>query len=401
MDYNEAVAYLNNLEQFGSQLGLSRIRPLLHKLSNPQDSLKCFHVAGTNGKGSVCAMISSILQEAGYKVGMYTSPHLVDFKERFLINNKKISEADVAELATRIKPLADEVAKEIGQVTHFEFITAMAFEYFKIQNVDYAVIEVGLGGRLDATNVISNPFVSVITSIDLEHTDVLGNTIHEIAFEKAGIIKEKVPVVASANDEAYRIIKRIADSEKSKVRRVAKKYNGLLGLQGDFQKSNAAVAAEAIKAAGIDIPSGKIASGLEKAVWPGRIDLRSIRGKSVLFDSAHNPAGVRVLIPELKKFEFDRLILVASILKDKDYKTMLNGLAPNAKLAILTRVNNLRTAEPLDLAKCITGYKIIAANSADAVELALAEAGKDDLILVTGSIYLLGEAMSYLNAKVF
>lgn len=401
MNYEEALAYLNSLEQFGSQLGLSRIRLLLGKLGNPQDSLKCFHIAGTNGKGSVCAMVSSILQEAGCKVGLYTSPHLVDIRERFLINNKKIGEEAFAELISRIKPFADEVGNEAGQVTHFEVLTAAAFAYFMDQNVDYAVIEVGLGGRLDATNVISKPLVSVITSIDLEHTDVLGQGIHEIAFEKAGIIKSRAPVVVHANDIAYNIIKRIAATEGAKAQRVKSVYNGKVGLGGRFQRINAALALQAIKASGIKIPKAAIAAGIEKAYWPGRLDLSGVKGKQVLFDAAHNPAGISALVPELKAFQRDRLILVASALRDKDHKAMFEQLSPLANVIILTRINNPRAAEPQELAKSCVGQKVIFPSTASAIDFALSEASGDDLILVTGSIYLLGEVMDYLKVKVF
>src|SRR3989344_5233586 len=359
MDYQETVAYLESLEVFGQQLGLDRIKRLLQKLGNPQNQLKIIHVAGTNGKGSVCAMISSILQEAGYKVGLYTSPHLVDFKERFLINGKKISEQDVTRLATLIRPLADEVALESSQPTYFEVTTAIAFHYFQEQAVDYAVIEVGLGGRLDATNAIAKPLVSVITNIDLEHTDVLGDTIHEIAFEKSGIIKEGVPVVAHADENAYRVIKRIADSEKVKIKRVSKKYTGKIGLHGDFQKINAAVAAEAVKAAKIPLKDAAIKSGIEKVIWPGRIDLRNYSRKRILFDGGHNLAGIKVLLPELKNFEYGRLIVLTSILKDKDYKHMLELLGQHAKLTILTKSTNTRACEPQVLAKHATGPRIV------------------------------------------
>ncbi len=401
MDYQESVAYLESLEVFGQQLGLERIKRLLQKLGNPQNQLKTIHAAGTNGKGSVCAMIASILQEAGYKVGLYTSPHLVDIKERFLINGKKITEEDVARLATLIRPLADQVALESAQPTYFEVTTAIAFHYFQEQAVDYAIIEVGLGGRLDATNAIPKPLVSVITSIDLEHTDILGDTIHEIAFEKAGIIKEGVPVVAHASDDAYRIIKRIADSEKSKIKRVAKKYSGKIGLQGEFQKMNAAVAVEAIKAAKIPVAGTAIKAGIEKVIWPGRIDLRNYNRKRILFDCSHNLSGIKVLIPELKHFERERLIVLTSILKDKDYKHMLELIGQNAQLTILTKSTNPRACEPEVLAKYTIGPRIAISDLENAIDFVLNEAGTVDLILVTGSIYLVGDVMQVLRIKTF
>ncbi len=399
--YEEALNYLNSLEQFGSKPGLERTELLLKKLGNPEKSLKCFHITGTNGKGSVCAMISSILQAAGYKVGMYTSPHLVDFRERFLINNKKIPEEELAQLISKIKPLAEEVAKEIGQPTHFEVTTALAFEYFKEKNIDYLVLEVGLGGRLDSTNVIETPLVSVITNVDYEHTDVLGDTLQEIAFEKAGIIKNGAPVVTAVDGQSFGLIKRIAELNHSKLIHVKNKYNGKIRLVGEFQKLNAALAVSAIKASGVKVREAAIKQGIIWAYWPGRLDLRFISGKQILFDAAHNPACVSAILPELKNFKRDRLILIASILKDKDYKTMLETLSLISNLTILAKVKTPRSASLGELEKFVQGEKIIIPDSEKAIEFALGEATPNDLILVTGSIYLLGEIMGNLNVKVF
>ena len=217
MNYDNVIKYLYSLERKkGSKLGLKNIKELLRKINNPEKDLKCIHVAGTNGKGSVCAMISSVLQEAGYKVGMYTSPHLSDFRERFLINNKKISKKNIIKYFLEVKKFVDEQ-------TFFEVITAMAFLYFKAEKVDFLVLEVGLGGRLDATNVV-RPLISVITNVDIEHTDFLGKKIERIAYEKAGIIKENIPVVTGARGKSLSTIKRICKEKNSELF-ISKKYN--------------------------------------------------------------------------------------------------------------------------------------------------------------------------------
>ncbi len=402
MNYEASVTYLNSLEMFGSKLGLERVNLLLKKLGNPEKSLKCFHITGTNGKGSVCAMISAILQAAGHKVGMYTSPHLVDFKERFLINSQKISEADIARLATKIKPFGEQVAGEIEPPTYFEVTTAMAFEYFKEQKVDFLVLEIGLGGRLDATNVIEKPLASVITNVDLEHTDVLGDTIEKIAFEKAGIIKNNCPVVTAVSDNAFKVIEKIAKEKNAPVFRITKTYGGKINLLGNFQKENAAVAVEAIKVSGVrGCGDSEVRAGLEKAYWPGRLDLRVIDGRHILFDCAHNPAGIKTLISELKNFERKNLWLVAGMLKDKDYKEMLKLLEKNADQIVLTLPKNTRALDPTVLAEYSNKRPEVVLNSDSAIDYALCTTDEKDLILVTGSMYLVGEIMGYLKIKVF
>ncbi len=400
MRKNEVLQYLQNLELFGTQLGLGRIEMLLSELGNPEQTLKAIHVAGTNGKGSVCAMINTILQNAGYRVGMYTSPHLVDFKERFLINNKKISEKDVVKQVETLKPIAEKVKEKLSQPTYFEVTTAVAFNYFAEQEVDYAVIETGLGGRLDATNVIS-PLASIITNIDFEHTDYLGNTLEKIAYEKACIIKKNKPTITAAVEPALSVIKDVCSKKNSKLIVVDKKYNGQLSLRGEFQKINASVAVETIKELDIGVEKDVLETALQKVKWPARLDMRKIKGRQILFDSAHNPACVRVLLPELKNFQYDKLILVAGILKDKDYKEMLELLETAADEIILTKPQIERAQEPGILAKSLKKEPKIILNSNFAVDYALNSAKKDDLILITGSMYLVGESMAYLNAKVF
>jgi len=386
MGYKEAVDFLYALESKEYNLDLGNITGLLAKLGNPHEGLKYIHVAGTNGKGSVCAMLYSILQEAGYKAGMYTSPHLVRFSERIQVNNKEITNEEIAELFGKIKPFYTEE-------TFFEVVTAMAFLYFKEKKADFVVLEVGMGGRLDATNVIT-PLVSVITNISLEHQKYLGKTIEKIAFEKAGIIKEGIPVVTGAEGSALDVIKEIAKKNNSKLSAISKplkKYS--LSLKGAFQQFNANIAVKTIEVLneryklGID----SIKSGLLKANWPGRFEFI---GKNILVDCAHNPAGAKVLKNELLsiKDNYNHIILVVGILSDKDIKPMLDELVPLADKIIITRPKTSRAEEPENIAKFINREYIIIDDVKEAVKKAKSIAKEKDLIVVSGSIYVIGEA---------
>ena len=416
MQYNQIIKFLYSLERFkGIKLGLESINSLLGKLGNPHKELKVIHVAGTNGKGSVCAMLDFILQEAGYKAGRYTSPHLTDFRERFLINNKKITEKEIIKYFNLVK-------KHYTNQTYFEFITAMAFLYFMDKKVDFLVLEVGMGGRLDATNVVK-PLVSVITNVTLEHTNYLGETIKAISYEKAGIIKEKIPTVTGAKNEALGVIKKICKEKNSglflskyyKMSEIAKpisehaqkplvfdktdgffdvnNYKNLrLSLKGDFQLENAAVAVTVIdvlnKDYNLKINETEIKNGLKKVEWPGRLEFI---GKNILVDCAHNPDAFLKLGKEIKKLKFRRLILVIGILKDKDIKSIIKIIEPLADKIVITKPKIDRAAEPEDIAKYFKKeYKII-----EDVKTAFNYAKKipknSDLILVKGSIYVVGD----------
>src|SRR3989338_55831 len=265
MGYKKILKYLYSLESPKIKLGLDRIQGLLGKIGNPEKELKCIHVAGTNGKGSVCAMIFCILKEAGYKVGLYTSPHLKRFNERIRINNKEITDKEIVEYFLKVKPY-------ITKQSFFEITTAMAFLYFNDRKVDFAVLEVGLGGRLDATNV-AVPLISVITNIGLEHTELLGNSIEKIAFEKAGIIKNNVPAVTGAEGKALQVIKRIA-KERNAPLFLAMKYRDVKFdyIRGKFQQRNKDIALTTIntleKFHQIKINKKQIIKGIEKTQWP-------------------------------------------------------------------------------------------------------------------------------------
>lgn len=396
MKYKEILEYLYSLESPKIKLGLKNIQALLKKIGNPEKSLKCVHVAGTNGKGSVCAMLFYILKEAGYKVGLYTSPHLKKFNERIRINEHFITDKEIADYFLKIKP-------HMTKQSFFEITTAMAFLYFKDKNVDFAVLEVGLGGRLDATNVIT-PLVSVITDIGLEHTELLGKTVEKIAFEKAGIIKNKVPVVTGAKGRALKAIKKIAKQRNASLYPVKKFKNVKFDyLNGSFQQQNKDTALTTIdilkKFHPIELSQNQIAHGLKKTQWQGRFQFIS---KNVLVDCAHNPPGFEVLKNELKIIKNERkiknIIFVVGILKNKGIKTMLKTINPLVSTIIFSKSKNKKASNPrelLNIFKKINKNKPIKTkmieNPRKALNYAKKLASKKDLVVVAGSVYMVGE----------
>ena len=396
MNYAKILSCLYSLESPAIKLGLDRMQRLLDKTGNPEKNLKCIHVAGTNGKGSVCAMLNSILIEAGYKVGMYTSPHLQKFNERIRINNKLITDKEIVNYFLKIKP-------HITNQSFFEITTAMAFLYFYDKNVDFAVLETGLGGRLDATNVV-NPQVSVITNIGLEHAELLGNAIEKIAFEKAGIIKENVPVVTGAKGNALEIIKKIA-KERNAPLFLAKKFGDVefRYLNGAFQQQNKDIALTTIhlfkKYKPVKITQNQIITGIKKTKWPARLQFVS---KNILVDAAHNTDSFRVLKNELKIIKsiknIKNFIFIIGVQKDKNIKMILKIIYPLIFTIILTKSKNPKAADPKSLSKIFDEIsnkksvkKIIIKNPKKALKYAGEIAGKKDLIVVAGSIYMLGE----------
>jgi len=423
MNYEESLDWLYSFERFGIKLGLERIEYIAKKLDNPHKNYKIIHIAGTNGKGSVCKFLEAILSESGYKTGCYTSPHIQRFSERITINNKEISDENIVSLVEKIKPIADEMIKNNDTPTFFEIVTAMAFQYFSDEKVDFAVVEVGLGGNYDATNIVE-PVVSVITNISLEHTDVLGKTIQDIALQKAGIIKDGVSVVTATEGEALKVIKNVAKEKNASINIVNEKvwkrisfdlngqefhikgaladYNVKTSMLGKHQGENIALAIVAIEKLQMNrvyIPETSIIEGVAKTTNTGRLEIVQ-HNPLVLLDGAHNPAGMNVLKEALKDFEYDKIILVLGILSDKDINSMLSTIVPVADTIVVTRSHNNRACEPTKLKEMIeTVYKkniVVKDHISDAIKYAESIVKKDDLICVTGSLFTVGDAREYL-----
>jgi len=424
MNFEESIDWLYSFKQYGSKLGLERISFLMNQLKNSQNNFKIVHVAGTNGKGSVCKYVGSILQKAGYAVGVYISPHLERFSERIVIGDTEISEKDITVLIKKIKPVVDEMIHNDNTPTFFEIVTAMAFQFFSDSSVDFAVVEVGLGGRFDATNIVT-PLVSVITNISLEHTAQLGEDVKSIAFEKAGIIKENVSVVTAVKDDAKDVVEKIAEKKNAPItyidsgswKRLSHTIHyqeflvhGILNghtvktsMLGKYQGENitlAITAAEQLQMKGTYLTDSYIIDGISTAFNPGRMEIISEEPR-ILLDGAHNPAGMNMLKKTLKEdFEYERLILVIGILEDKDIHSMLSVIIPLSDVIIATKSKNARACGSTALKDRIKniGYtkELYAKDSlSDAINHARSLAHKNDLICISGSLFTVGEARSY------
>jgi len=407
----DPLTYLHSLEQFGIKFGLQNIATIVERLGHPERAFRSVHIAGTNGKGSVTAMVDAALRAAGHRSARYTSPHLVDLTERFAIDGRPVSQADlvaaVGDVRDAIEDLRRDGALEVHP-TFFEVTTATAFELFRRAGVEVAVWEVGLGGRLDATNVVS-PTVTAITSIALDHQQFLGSTLAEIAREKAGIIKEGVPVIVGPiAGDAFAVIERIARERGADVMCAAPEILGdrAVGLAGAHQRANAAVALrilQALDARGLRVPPAAIAQGLATPDWPGRLELRSLRdGREALLDAAHNPAGAVALASYLVGWHphDPRPPLVFGAMRDKDLTGMFAALFPVVGPVIVTRASTPRAATPDELAsaarRASPSARVTTAASPDA---ALAEAWRlRPRIVVAGSIVLLGDVMKLIDA---
>ena len=431
MDYQKALQVIGELTRFGINLGLERISALLNRFDNPQDKLAVIHIGGTNGKGSVAAILSAVLQEAGWRVGTYTSPHLQSYTERIVIDGIPIREEEFAVLLAELMPHFEQVRAETGEnPTEFEVLTALAFIYFFRQKADLVVLEVGLGGDIDSTNVVKKPLLSIITNVSVEHTDYLGKRIEEIAAKKGGIIKPRRPVITAAADQAaLRILKQKARQEKAPFYEVGREiswqlaeetwqgqtfcartrrheYNGLfLPLLGEHQLVNAAtalLALEVLAGTGWAVSDRQIEKGLAQVKWPGRLERVSDR-PAVILDGAHNPAGIQTLAHWLqrKKKEVDRVILVIGMLADKDRQKSARMLEPLVDKVYITRPPSVRAGNWRELAGCFNKVAqdiMMIEELSPALQAALAEAGPRDLVVVTGSLYLVGEARRLLKA---
>jgi dihydrofolate synthase/folylpolyglutamate synthase len=397
----DPLSYLFSLEQFGIKFGLENISTLVARLGHPERAFTTIHVAGTNGKGSVTAMVDTALRAAGHRSARFTSPHLVDLTERFVIDGRPVAPAALADAITDVRLAIDDLRArgELAvQPTFFEVTTAVAFELFRRADVDVAVLEVGLGGRLDATNVVS-PVATAITSIAFDHQLYLGSTLREIAIEKAGIIKPGVPVVVGELEpEAAAAIEEIAHRRGAAlIRATAADVDGFtIGLRGRHQRVNAAVARkllETVNGRGVAVPAAAIASGLATAEWPGRLDWRRLAdGREALLDAAHNPAGAAALASYLKDLPGPALPLVFAAMRDKDIRGMLSALLPVTSRLIATRAPNTRSEDPAAILAVARAIAPSLEMSAEPSAAAALEAGwrASSRIVVAGSIFLLG-----------
>ncbi|MCX7762335.1 MAG: bifunctional folylpolyglutamate synthase/dihydrofolate synthase [Candidatus Kryptonium sp.] len=432
-NYIEMINFLYSLQRFGIKLGLQNIERLLKLLQNPERKFISIHVAGTNGKGSTSSFIASILKASGYKVGLYTSPHLVDFTERIRINGIPIPRERVVEY---VKILQDEIVNL--KATFFEATTAIAFKYFADEKVDFAVVEVGLGGRLDSTNVIK-PAVSVITTISYDHMDVLGDTIEKIALEKAGIIKDETPCITGCDDErALNVIKEVAKEKKSKliiadqISKVNVKsvdenslkfdlkteknfYPDLVaGVSGRFQLKNSQLAILVYEL----LTDLGLLSFDKKSVYEGLLNVRSfagLRGRleiinlsntsknpKIIIDVAHNYPAITQLVSELEIFKRKKLLLLFAVMRDKEYEKMIRKLSEITDFAVATQPKIGRALDAKTIYEIFQKHGISSTyiqDSDKAFDFILNKAEEDDLILITGSTYLVGEIIAHIEKR--
>ena len=421
MNYEEALNYINDKDKFGSRPGLDEIEKLLDLMGNPHKDLKYIHVAGTNGKGSTVSYLASILKEEGYKVGVFTSPFLERFNERITVDGEDIVDEALGKITGDIKELIPAMLKDgFEHPTTFEIVTAIAFQYFKDCNVDYVVLEVGLGGREDSTNIIEPPLAAVITTIDYDHIDILGETLTEIAYQKGGIIKKgSVAISYPQEEETTMELKRLADKEEVEIYRCPMedieileikdtgskfnfKFDGSLyenievGLLGEYQIYNGVMALYTIlklrQLGRLDIRDESIYKGLKNTRWRGRLELIS-QDPKILIDGAHNLQGSKVLKDSLKMFDYKRLILGFSVLKDKDYNHIIENLIPLADKVILTDINMPRKMDLDEMKTVVEKYTkdvVVEKDNKKAVEKAIELYEEGDLIVFAGSLYLIG-----------
>ena len=420
MTYAEALAHLHGLAVFGARFGLEPTRRMAAALGDLQDRLRFIHVAGTNGKGSTCAMLESIYRAAGFRVGLFTSPHLVSFRERMQINRQLISEADVARLVGEIARVQCAVfGRETSagaaaeSLTFFEFVTVMALKWFAEERCDVVIWETGLGGRLDATNIVT-PLASVITNIALDHQQWLGDTLAKIAAEKAGIIKPGVPVLTAADaPEAVAVIRETARHCRAAFHHVGQDcaeefHTGAsplrprqLGLRGPHQLRNAALAGAVVRALRDTLPvtNAAVREGLANVRWAGRLQSHRVGGREFILDGAHNVDGVHALATALSsEFAIEPFALVTGMLADKDCALMCRELAPLTRRIATVRVNSVRSENPTVLASHFRYANPAATVTAhEHLDDALASLRGEPRVVIAGSLYLVGEALERLG----
>lgn len=400
MNCEEAISYIHSIPKFRRPLGNANLARLLGALNSPQKKLRCIHIAGTNGKGSTAAMTAEILKRAGYKTGLFTSPFIEAFNERIRVNGENIADGDLASYASRVR---DAMEENGAYVSEFAFVTAAAFLYFHEKKCDFVVLEAGMGGRLDATNIIEESLVSVICKIGIDHTRYLGNTLEEIALEKCGIIKEGGTVVSYPNGRVNDIIKSRAEKKHAaltfadipKITENGFMYKGseyTLSLKGSYQPVNAAVTLEIINALrekGFNIPEDAVRDGLENTEWAARFEFIA---DNVIIDGAHNPDGIMALKKSLIDLNRD-IILIIAMMEDKDCVSCIREISPAAKKVIATQLDMPRCLSAEKLAGIVSGMNIpcsVNTNPAGALEEAL-DASDGDIICVCGSLFLAGE----------
>lgn len=402
MTYAEAIQFLYGLQIFGANLGLERAEKLAALAGNPEKNLRFIHVAGTNGKGSTCAMLESIYRGASLRVGLFTSPHLVSFRERMQINRQMISEPEIIRLVEAIQPLLKKLSPD-NHPTMFEVVTVMALKYFAEQKCDLVIWETGLGGRLDATNIVT-PLASVITNIALDHTQWLGDTLEKIATEKAGIIKPGVPVITSEDKpEALAVIEKVAWENQTVLTRHSNLKSQIqnLPLAGEHQKQNAALALATVATLQNQLPvePTQIQKGMRNVNWPGRLQLIQRGAQKFLLDGAHNLAGVETLRATLiSDFPAEKPAFILGILGDKDWRAMCESLAPLAKRILLVPVGSERTMPPDELAAvCRAANPNAETLCCPSLETALRAVDSAPFTVIAGSLYLIGEALALLD----
>ena len=400
MTYPEAIQWLYDLRLFGAKLGLENPRRLAELAGNPQDRLRIIHVAGTNGKGSVCAMLESIYRHAGYQTGLFTSPHLISFRERMQINRQLIAEEDIIRLAGEMQALLRDCPRE-SHPTFFEVITVMALKYFAKSKCDVVLLETGLGGRLDATNIVT-PIASVITPIAEDHQQWLGETLAQIAAEKAGIIKPGKPVFCAAQKpKAQAVIESVA-KEKDVPLTLADIQMELpaLLLQGEHQKQNATLATTVAKSLTDEFPveEAAIREGLAKVHWPARAQSWQEGPRQFIFDAAHNPASMRTLVDILRDNHSGKApAILLGMSQEKNWREMCRLIAPLANRVMAVPTSSQKTVSPDSIAKVCS--KFCETMTAESVEQGLDRLTDEPFVVVAGSIYLAGEVMERLNVS--